>query len=220
MNEQVAISVVTADEHEVVREGLRHYLDKQPEISVVGQAATGAATYELVRRTRPDVAIIDLRLRDMNGFDLCERLRRAFPGTAVVILSGYLSEDAVREAVKIGAADYVTKSAGMQELMAALHRVASGEAMINGDASKIVQNLCRSTADGAGGLTPRQARVAELVVDGKTYAQIAARLHISESTVRFHVQSLKDRFGVRSKSELVATVVRRALVTPREPVAG
>jgi DNA-binding NarL/FixJ family response regulator len=221
MDERNIIMVVSVDDHEVVREGLRLCFSSCEGVSIVGQADSGARGYDLVRRTLPDVAVLDLRLPDTTGLELCARIRAGFPSTAVVLLSSYLSEDMVRQAVRVGAADYVTKGAELRRLEQTVRKVASGWRMSAGDASAIVQDLDRTDRRGGqtAALTPRQEQVAELIVDGNTYAQIAGKLHISESTVRFHVQALKERFGVRSKAELIATVVRFALVTPPDRVA-
>lgn len=205
------------DDHEVVREGLRAALHFPPDVEVVGEAGSGADALRMVRRTLPDVMLADFRLPDMTGGELCTLIRRGFPSTAVVILTTYLSEDVVQRSFDAGAAGFVTKAAGLEELRRVLDQVSrTGTAVVAGGASALVQSLyqtaCQASANPR--LTPRQESVLELAAAGCTYPQISKRLHISESTVRFHVHRLKDKLEVSTKAELIARAVSSALITP------
>src|SRR4051812_46180524 len=111
--------ILIVDDHEIVREGLRSTLSTDPGLEVVGEAATGQEAFDVARRTLPDVALVDLRLPDMSGEEVCAQLRQRFPSTAVIILTTYLSEETVRSSLQAGAAAYVTKAAGLPELRAA-----------------------------------------------------------------------------------------------------
>jgi DNA-binding NarL/FixJ family response regulator len=209
--------IMIADDHEIVREGVRVSLSRDERIEIVGEAASGKEALRCVRRCLPDIALVDLRLPDMRGEDLCREFRRDFPGTAVIILSTYLSEETVRGALEAGAAGYVTKAAGLQELIATIERVMEGERAPGATTGpQIVKQLHELVADRMAGVTPtpQQERVLELAAQGFTNNEIGARLFISESTVRFHVQKLKGKFAARTKTELIAKAIRSGFIAP------
>jgi DNA-binding NarL/FixJ family response regulator len=209
--------IMIVDDHEIVREGLRASLSRAPRIEVVGEASTGREALRRVRQTLPDIALVDLRLPDMRGEDLTRELTRDFPGTTVIILSTYLSEETVRGALQAGAAAYVTKAAGLPELMAAIERVRAGvrpSSITSGP--QIVKQLHALVNERMSGATPtpQQERVLELAAQGFTNHEIGERLFISESTVRFHVQKLKGKFEARTKTELIAKAIRTGFIAP------
>lgn len=211
------VRVMIVDDHEIVREGVRASLSRAPGIEVVGEASTGREALRRVRQTLPDIALIDLRLPDMRGEDLTRELTRDFPGTKVIILSTYLSEETVRGALQAGAAAYVTKSAGLPELMAAIERVRAGESVVTtASGPQIVKQLHALVNERMAGTTPtpQQERVLELAAQGFTNHEIGERLFISESTVRFHVQKLKAKFEARTKTELIAKAIRTGFIAP------
>jgi DNA-binding NarL/FixJ family response regulator len=211
--------ILIVDDHEVVREGLVAALSSDANREVVAVASTAEEGVRRAKQTLPDVALVDFRLPDMSGIDLCRRMRQNFPSMALVMLTSYLSEDTVRDAIQAGATGYVTKSAGLTELRRVLARIedAPGDARPEG-ASQIVEQLHRIAHANAGGAgpTPQQQRVLELAAEGLTNEQIGARLFISESTVRFHLQKLKAKLGARSKTELIARAIRKGLISPDE----
>jgi DNA-binding NarL/FixJ family response regulator len=215
------LRLLVVDDHEVVRAGLASTLSQDPGLRVVGSAGSGAEAVELAGRERPDVAIVDMRLPDMPGPLLCRRLRERLPSVSVVVLSSYLSEDAVREAIAAGASAYVTKAAGLSELRRVLAETVR-DGGPPGGVSQIVRRQrdldeARARDDAP---TPRQARVLELVAQGLTYAEVAERLVISESTVRFHVQRLKLKLGTNSRTELVLRAVRSGFIAGPEDEGG
>ncbi|CAN5326376.1 response regulator transcription factor [soil metagenome] len=208
--------VCIVDDHEVVREGLRSVLEKDGSIAVVCEAGTGAEALAVVAAERPDAVVVDFRLPDITGDELCRALTTAHPGLHVIVFTTYLSEDLVRLTLAAGAAAFVTKAAGIDELRAVLARIdREGENFQRSSASATVHRLF-----GASGgeehhvLTPRQEAVVQLAADGFTYAEIASQLMISQSTVRFHIQAVKERLGARSKTELISIAIRRALIAP------
>jgi DNA-binding NarL/FixJ family response regulator len=209
--------IMIVDDHEIVREGVRASLARAPGIEVVAEAATGAEALRRVRQKLPDIALVDLRLPDMRGEDLTRELTRDFPGTAVIILSTYLSEETVRGALNAGAAEYVTKAAGLPELMAAIERVRDGmESAGATSGPQIVKQLHALVTERMAGTTPtpQQERVLELAAQGFTNNEIGRRLFISESTVRFHIQKLKAKFEARTKTELIAKAIRTGFIAP------
>jgi DNA-binding NarL/FixJ family response regulator len=212
--------LIVVDDHEVVREGLIATLSSVDGVTVVGAAATGSAALELARSARPDVALVDLRLPDTSGEELCRELLALSPSTAVVILSSYLSEETVRNALAAGASAYVTKAAGVPKLKEVLAELGEGR-VAEQSAPQLVRELDRLVAERQGALriTPQQERVLELTAEGLTNKAIAERLFISESTVRFHVQKLKERIGARTRAELVAKAIRLGVIPPAPEAA-
>jgi DNA-binding NarL/FixJ family response regulator len=209
--------IMIVDDHDIVREGVRAALSSDPRIEVVAEAASGKEALRAVRQTLPDVALVDLRLPDMRGEDLTRELVRDFPSTAVIILTTYLSEETVRGALEAGAVAYVTKAAGLPELIAALERVMDGEpAPDAAEGLQIVRQLHAVVTSRMTGVTPtpQQERVLELAAQGFTNQEIGSRLFISESTVRFHVQKLKSKFEARTKTELIAKAIRTGFIAP------
>jgi DNA-binding NarL/FixJ family response regulator len=205
------------DDHELVREGVRSALSRVAGIEVVAEASTGREALRRVRQTLPDIALVDLRWPDMRGEELTRELHRGFPGTAVIILSTYLSEETVRGALQAGAAAYVTKAAGLPELLAAIERVRQGRRVVGAASGpQIVKQLHQLVNERMSGTTPtpQQERVLELAAEGFTNQEIGKRLFISESTVRFHVQKLKAKFEARTKTELIAKAIRTGFIAP------
>lgn len=209
--------ICVVDDHEIVREGLRTVLSSSRDIEFVADADTAAAALTAVRRTVPDVVLTDFRLPDMPGDELCRRIRELSPSTAVVILTTYLSQNIVQRSIDAGAAGFVTKASGLDELRRVLVRIrAEGPTPMRNAPSTVVQLLHQAADrdDTHRALTPQQERVLELAASGLTYREIGRQLYVSESTVRFHIQSLKERLGVKTKTELIALAIREALIAP------
>jgi DNA-binding NarL/FixJ family response regulator len=205
--------VLVVDDHEIVRAGLVSTLGADPRLRVVGAVGTGAEALRLAPRARPDVILVDVRLPDMSGTDLCRLLIAAVPSSRVIMLSTYLSEETVRAALDAGAAGYVTKAAGVARLRETIASVVAGTATPL-HAPAIVKELHRLVTDHAGGArpTPQQERVLELAAQGLTNRQVGSRLFISESTVRFHMQRLKESLGAKTRTELIAKAIRTGLI--------
>ena len=188
--------LLIVDDHEVVREGLASALAADERFEIVGTAATGKEALQRARQTLPDIALVDLRLPDMRGEDLTREIRTRFPSTAVIILTTYLGEGTVRSAIE---------------------RVMEDGTAANGQAApQIVKQLHAVVASRMDDAipTPRQEAVLELAAQGMTNGEIGERLYISESTVRFHVQKLKEKFSARTKTELIAKAIRTGFIAP------
>jgi DNA-binding NarL/FixJ family response regulator len=214
--------ICVVDDHDVVQQGLQASLPAEPGMEVVGVAGSGADALHQARRLLPDLIITEFRLPDMPADDFCRAVATRFPGTTVVIFTAYLGEDMVRRAVSAGAAAFVTKAAGLDELRRVLRELAAGNGKpLHGGSAAIVKRLfeCAAPREDSRKITPRQERVLDLAAQGLTYCEIASLLHLSESTVRFHIQGLKARLGVRTRTELVAFAIRSGLITP-EPHAA
>jgi DNA-binding NarL/FixJ family response regulator len=209
--------LLIVDDHEVVREGLMAALSKDARFTLVGGASSAAEAVDVARQERPDVAIVDMHLPDVPGHELCRQLRGLLPDITVIALSSYLTEEAVRSAIRAGASAYVTKAAGLQELRTVLDEVCAPNGRRSLDPLNVTQivrrleQLVEARSD-TSTPTPQQARVLQLAAEGLTYGEIAKRLMISESTVRFHIQKLKLKFETNSKTELVARAIRSGLI--------
>jgi DNA-binding NarL/FixJ family response regulator len=212
--EQTRIRVLVVDDHELVRKGFVAALDAHERFQVVAETGSANEALAALAHTSPDIAVVDLRLTDMSGEALCRELRKRLPAVPVVILSAYGSEDAVRAAMTAGASAYVPKSAECSELIEVLKRVAQEDsAAAEPQIVERLRELLAGRGDNAHP-SPRQSRVLELAAEGLTYNQISARLHISQSTVRFHMSNLKRRFGARTTTELVVKAVRAGAIPP------
>lgn len=220
--QRAATGILVVDDHEVVRNGLVATLHVQRRLSVVGAFATGARALEAARRLHPTIAVVDMRLPDMTGDELCGRLIEEVPGIAVVILSTYLDEEAVRSTLLAGASAYISKAAGLRALLQAIDRIVEGEQPRGPrQASQIVRQLNELIAQKESKLplTVQEQKILTLAAQGLTNLEIGERLYICESTVRFHVQKLKARFDARRKTDLVAKVIEAGLIPRAAGVA-
>jgi len=208
------MSVVLVDDHAVVRAGLRALVEGLRGFRVAAEASAGGEALRRAREVRPDAAVIDFRLPDMRGDELCRRLLAAHPTMKVLVLSGYLSEEAVRSAHLAGAWRYVSKSSGFDPLQDALRDLLAGAPAETAEqAASLVARQHRLSGT-APTVTVQQSQVLELAAAGLTDREIGNRLFLAESTVRFHIQKLKTTLKVRNKTELVAKAIRMGLVAP------
>jgi DNA-binding NarL/FixJ family response regulator len=214
------VRLLLVDDHEVVREGLRGILNRDARYEVVGAASSGAEAVRAAGALRPDVVLLDLRLPDRPGEEVCRAIGDASPRSAIVVLTTDTREEAVRASAESGAHAYVTKSAGLQELRTVLEQIAAQRTSGVGNEQILahLRHVIAGNRDGgeAGNVTRQQQRVLELATRGLTNKEIGARLYITESTVRFHIQNLKSRLGAQSKTELVVRALERGLVSKRD----
>ena len=209
MQNSLPLRVLVVDDHEVVREGLRHTLAADERVEVVGVAGTGREAITRCQRLRPEVALVDFRLPDITGDEVCRRMLQVAPRTLVMLLTSYATADRVRAAVEAGAFGYVTKADGLSAIRVALEQaIAVRDGDLRDDPTPaarylldVLQRDARRRTDDR--LTPHQQRVLELAVEGHTDREIGEALCVSESTVRYHLQRVKARLGVRSKLDLV-----------------
>lgn len=204
------IRVIIADDHRVVRDGLRWMFDGESEIEVVGEAADGAELLELSSSVPADVVLLDVSMPGMGGLEALEQLSASAPDLRVVMLSMHDKPVYVRRAVELGAAGYLLKSAGRDELMRALSAVADGNAYIQGEVTGPL--LKAVVASDEAGLSPRELDVLRLVAAGNENKQVARELDLSEATVKSYLKSAFERLGVSSRAEAVAVALRRGLI--------
>jgi DNA-binding NarL/FixJ family response regulator len=216
------LTLVLADDHRIVRQGLRALLATEPEFRLVGEAADGLEAVRLVERLRPDVLVLDLMMPGLGGLEVARRVARQSPSTRTVILSMYANEAYVVEALRAGAAAYVLKESGAEELIQAVRAAAAGDRFLS---PSISEHALRAYAREAGGpadpydtLTAREREVLQLTAEGHSGGAIAGRLFISPRTVESHRSNLMRKLGVRNQKELVRYAVQRGL-SPGPPEA-
>jgi NarL family two-component system response regulator LiaR len=211
------IRVLLADDHAVVREGLKAFLDLQDGIEVAGEAVDGEDAVEAAVRLRPDVILMDLVMPRMDGVTAMRRLRELLPGARVIVLTSFLDDEKLLPALRSGAAGYLLKNAQPQELVRAVRAAHAGEALLDPVvAARLVATL---SADGVEDpldrLTPREREVLVLIGRGFPNKLIARELAVSEKTVKAHVGHVLAKLGVTDRTQAAIVAVRSGLVGPR-----
>ncbi|WP_063733177.1 response regulator [Streptomyces sp. RTd22] len=214
------IGVFLLDDHEVVRRGLRDLLDAEPDLSVVGEAASAREAIARAPAVRPRVAVLDVRLggsgesADHEGIAVCRELRARLPGLACLMLTSFDDDEALFDAIMAGAAGYVLKQINGSDLVSAVRTVAGGRSMLDPGATARVMARLRgpqpSTPDELERLSPREREILELIGDGLTNRQIAERLFLAEKTVKNRISSILSKLGVgrRIQAAVIAERIR------------
>ena len=209
------LSVFLVDDHEMVRRGVADVINEETDLEVVGQAGTVTEALSRIPAARPDVAVLDLRLPDGNGVELCRELRSRLPDLNCLILTSYTEEQAMIDAVLAGASGYVLKDITCVDLAAAIRTVGSGRSLLDGLA---VSALLARLQNGAGpadqgplaGLTDQERTVLELIGEGLTNRQIAGRMFVAEKTAKNYVSRLLSKLGMQRRTQVavLATQLR------------
>jgi DNA-binding NarL/FixJ family response regulator len=200
----VAIRVFLLDDHELVREGIRSVLESDDEIEVVGEAATGAQALTRVPLAKPDVAVLDVRLEEGNGIEVCRELRSAMPELACLMLTSFADDEALYSSVMAGAAGYILKQIKARDLIGDVKKVASGESLMDPRAvARVVQRIANppKVDTALSFLSPQEGRILDLIADGKTNKQIAEAMFLSENTVKNYITSLLRKLKMTSRTE-------------------
>jgi DNA-binding NarL/FixJ family response regulator len=209
--------VLLADDHTLVRAGLRALLQSIDEVTVIVEAGDGRRALELVAAERPDVALLDIAMPGLNGLEVAERVARESPRTRLIILSMHSSPSHVAQALRAGAVGYLIKDAAAEELALALRAVASGETYLSPAISRQVVEgfLGRAAGDVPTDdlLTPRQREILQLVAESRSSKEVAALLHLSVKTVEAHRSQIMDRLGIHDLAGLVRYAIRIGLVS-------
>jgi DNA-binding NarL/FixJ family response regulator len=215
----MAIRILLADDHQLMRQGLRHILEEQADFDIVAEAASGIDAVELAREHKPDVAVVDVAMRELNGIEAAAQILKQSPHTGVLMLSMYSDERYVLRAVKAGARGYVLKNSAGEDLIDAIHTVHKGMAYFSPAVAKLLQDGFtrlrdfRDVNDRFELLTDRERQVYQLLAEGNSNKEIAARLNLSLHTVETHRWRIMEKLDLHSTAELVLSAVRRGLVT-------
>ena len=201
------IRVLLVDDHQIMLEGLAVLLEASGDIEVVGQACDGATALRLYDELRPDVSIVDLRMRPMNGVEVTEAIRRRVPDARVILLTTYDTDEEIFQGFRAGIATYLLKDIDSSRLLAAFRGVHVGERMIQ---PEIAVKLAEHVASDA--LTPRQEEVLRLLAEGKSNLEIADSIFISEGTVKAHVRAILRKLGARDRTQAIMVAMKRGLV--------
>jgi DNA-binding NarL/FixJ family response regulator len=202
------------DDHEMVREGLKAMLVTEPDFCIVGDAANGEQALELIDRLHPDIALLDIRLPDRSGIDVCRVINERFPKTSVIILTTFTDENLVAQCIQAGARGYIVKDIERFDLKKAIRAVARGEAAIDSKAAVAVLARLRRTPlvneePAPEPLSAQQLVILRLVAQGLSSREIATQLYLSENTVKGYVQEILHRLNVKNRTEAVMVAVKQ-----------
>lgn len=211
------ISILLVDDHEVVRKGLRGYLESLPEYSVVGEAASGEEAIALVAEFIPDVVLMDLIMPGMDGVEATRRVKKISPRTQVVVLTSYHDDIHIFPALKAGAVAYILKDMKMDKLADVIHRVVHGETILHPlVAERVLSNLRGEAGAGADGLTgdltDREMDVLKLIANGLSNSQIAEKLVITENTVKGHVSNILSKLHLLDRTQAAVYAWKKGIV--------
>ena len=217
--ERSGIRVLLAEDHVVVREGIRELINAAADIVVVGEAASGREAVTLCERLKPDIVLMDVAMSDMNGIEATREVKRLSPETGVVILSAYDNTEFVIEAIRARAAGYLLKSVAGKDLLAAIRAVYHGDSVIDPDiTTQVFSGLRKETPPtvrrrGRARLTERELEVVRLGARGLSNRQIAERLGLSERTVQTHWRNIFVRIDASSRVEAIMTCLKQGWIT-------
>jgi RNA polymerase sigma factor (sigma-70 family) len=212
------LRIVLAEDHTLVRAGLRTLLHQLDRVTVVGEAADGREAVELAKAHKPDMILMDISMPGLNGIDATRQVKKELPGVRVVILSMHSSEEHVMQALRAGASGYLLKESAPLELELALQAVGSGETYLSPPISRQViegymQRVADTTQDALANLSVRQREILQLVAEGNSSKEIARRLELSVKTVETHRAQLMDRLQIRDVAGLVRFAIRTGLIS-------
>jgi two-component system, NarL family, response regulator NreC len=215
------IKIVLADDHQIVRKGLKALLGSESDFEIIGEASDGFETMEIVERLRPDIVVLDLLMPGMNGLEVTVQLAKNYPATGVVILSMHSNEAYIYEAVRSGARAYVLKDNTADELITAIRDVSAGRYYLGSSLPEqsfqaYKQRFEAKKSDPIEQLTPREQEILQLAIRGRSNSEIAAKLSISQRTVETHRTSLMRKLGVSNRNQLVHLALQRGIISAKE----
>jgi DNA-binding NarL/FixJ family response regulator len=222
------ITVLIADDQDLVREGLRMMLEAEPDLSVAGEAGDGGQALDRARLLDPDVILLDIRMPRMNGIEATTRLAQSGSRARILILTTFDLDEYVYQALRAGASGFLLKDASREQLAGAVRAVAAGEALLAPAITRrLIEDFCRGPAPGtltagaAGRLTERELGVVRLVAQGLSNAEIAGRLYLSETTVKSHIARTLAKLGLRDRVQIAVYAYEHGIVRPGgSPPAG
>ncbi len=211
------IRVLLAEDHTIVRKGIRSLLDDEAQIEVVGEAGDGREALEKVEDLHPDIVLMDIAMPHMNGLEATRQIKKLFPEVKVIVLTMYTNEEYIFQMLQVGATGYLVKQSAPSELILAIQSVFRGDSYLSPAIStKIVEHLRQSDdtyqESSYNALTTREREILQLIAEGNSNKEIAATLHISEKTVSVHRTNLMRNLGMHKNTELVHYALRQGLI--------
>lgn len=205
--------ILIADDHEVVRLGLKNLLTRQPGWQVVAEVGTSAEAVSKVGETKPDIVLMDIRLGQDNGIEACREIVKKYPGTKVIMLTSFAEDELLIKAIAAGAVGYVLKQVSNDHLVRTIERAMEGSGLLNlaGTNQALAELRSATRPEAFAELSGREIKVLSLIVQGKTNKEIAARLNLGEGTVRNYVGNILDKLGLSNRAEATAYAVRHNL---------
>jgi DNA-binding NarL/FixJ family response regulator len=207
----MSVRVALLDDHEVVRAGLRELIDAEDDLEVVGEMATAAEALTRLPALRPDVAVLDVRLPDGDGVEVCREVRSRHPEVACLMLTSYVDDEALFDAIMAGAAGFLLKEIRAADIVGAVRTVAGGGSLLDPKATQRVLDRIRSGSEDdqkLAGLTERERTIFDLIGEGLTNRQIADRVHLAEKTVKNYVSNILMKMGMERRTQAAAYAAR------------
>ena len=216
----MSVTLILADDHPIVRQGLRHLLQGEPEFLVLGEAGDGVEAIQLVDRLKPNILIVDMMMPGLNGLEVLRQVKKISPSTRTIVLSMQSADAYVVEALKNGAAGYVLKETGPSELVKAVHEVNLGNQFLSAKLSERFQNSGReiqdTPLDAYETLTAREREIFQMTVEGLTSQEIGEKLMISPRTVEIHRSNLTTKLGIKNQADLIRFAIKRGILSMDE----
>jgi len=211
------IRVFLLDDHEIVRRGLADLISLQSDLEVVGEAGTAAEALIRITAAQPDVAVLDVRLTDGNGVEVCREIRSLFPHIHVLMLTSYADDEALFNSIMAGASGYVLKEIRGTDLISAIRQVAAGNSLLDPSVTKQVLERLRNgnkANDELSGLTEQEKTILMLIGEGMTNRQIGEKMHLAEKTIKNYVSGLLAKLGMERRTQAAAYVARLEAKNP------
>jgi DNA-binding NarL/FixJ family response regulator len=213
----MTVTILLADDHPIVRQGLRHLLQDEPGVMIVGEASDGLQAVQLAEKFRPNILILDMMMPDLNGLEVLRQVKERSPGTSSIILSMQSADVYVVEALKAGALGYVLKETGPIELLGAVQQVVRGQRYLSPRISeRLIEVLLETTgklpADPYQSLTNREREVLQMAAEGLTTSEIAKRLSISPRTAELHRGRMMNKLGLHNQTDLIRYALKRGIL--------
>jgi two-component system, NarL family, response regulator NreC len=216
----VTVTLVLADDHPIVRQGLRHLLESEPEFRIVGEAEDGIEALRLSERLKPDILVVDMMMPGLNGLEVLRQIKKVSPTTRAIVLSMQSADAYVIEALNNGAAGYVLKDTGPSELVNAVREVNQGNRFLSAKFAKRFEDIGPriedTPADVYETLTAREREILQMTVEGLTSAEIGRKLMISPRTVDEHRSNLTFKLGIKNQADLIRYAIKRGII-PLDP---
>lgn len=213
------IRVFLAEDHTIVRKGIRSLLDGQPGVEVIGEAANGREAVEQVAKLQPDIVLMDITMPELNGLEATRRIKKDHPHIKVLVLTMYTNEEYIHQLLQAGASGYLDKHTAPNELLSAIMAVSQGNPYLSPSISKtIIEEYLRQAdeahlEDDFDKLSSREREVLQLLAEGDSYKDVAKKLHISEKTVGVHRVNIMEKLNLSNSTELVKYAIRKGIIS-------